>query len=145
MRISVEDLFTHETRGHVVINQNIQYDVRITGKLDNTRSNQQVRFAFAGKAYDVLRDVEYIEVSNIQKCKTRIYFMPAFEKKKGARQTHKLLHSTSDAKSHWSCYTCITPTKSEKEEYVSWIGGRYMINIDEENRLYYIEKTKEAK
>lgn len=120
----------------------INYDVRITSNMCG--HGQRVRFAFYNLAAQVFGQHDFVEVSNLEYVKDRIYF----RLHDGEKLYRKMLKISSNHKSKQNCfYIAMTPAteKTEKMFRMSWINKTYNLLFDEECALYYIEKAKEDK
>jgi hypothetical protein len=115
------------------------YDVRISlNKSGGERFS--VRFGLINKAADILGDKPFIEVSDVEYTKDRLYFISHNEKH------HNNIHTLSINKKErrHSCYFAITPSEKAEKLYRSkWIGKLCNLLYDEENSLYYIENKED--
>lgn len=115
------------------------YDVRIT--LNKAGSGRQViRFGFINNAASVFGKHTFIEASDIEYTKDRIYFRSHDEKIN--TNVHTL---SSNGKTHEdSCYFSFTPSdKAEKMYRMNWIGKLFPLFYDNENELHYIDMREE--
>lgn len=115
------------------------YDVRIT--LNKSGHGKPViRFGFINNAAKTFGAKPFIEASNIEYTKDRIYFRMHDEKINA--NVHVL---SSNGKTHLdSCYFTITPSdKAEKMYRMNWIGKLFPLFYDSENELYYIDSREE--
>lgn len=118
------------------------YDIRITLNNAGKGKKKVIRFGLVNQAAKILGASQFIEPSNIEYTKDRIYFLPYEEK--AYRTVHTL--SSNSRTRQLNCYFSFTPTeKAEKMYRMNWINKTYELLYDEENELYYIEKTKEDK
>jgi hypothetical protein len=116
------------------------YDVRISLNKSGDNRPQVVRFGFINRAAQILGISQFIEASDIEYTKERVYFRTHDEKH------HKDIHtlSTNSKTRQDSCYFAISPSaKAEKIYRMNWVGKTYPLLYDEENELYYIENTKD--
>lgn len=115
------------------------YDVRITLNKSG-RGRQVIRFGFINNASKTFGAKPFIEASNIEYTKDRIYFRSHDEKRNA--NVHVL---SSNGKTHLdSCYFTLTPSeKAEKMYRMNWIGKLFPLIYDEENELYYIDSREE--
>lgn len=114
------------------------YDVRITLNKSGVGKANVVRFGFINNAAKALGKFQFIEASDIEYTKNRVYFRCHNEK------LHRNVHTLStNAKSRENgCYFSITPTaKAEKAYRMNWIGKTYDLLYDADNDLYYIENN----
>lgn len=115
------------------------YDVRIT--LNKSGKDRQViRFGFINNAASELGKHAFIEASDIEYTKDRIYFRTHDEKINS--NVHML---SSNGKSRMdSCYFSFTPSdKAEKMYRMNWIGKLFPLLYDSENDLHYIDMREE--
>ena len=111
------------------------YDVRITLNNSGEKKKQVVRFGFINHAAVEFGTHLFIEASDIEYTKDRIYFKSHDEK------THKNIHTlSSNGKTRQdSCYFTITPSdKAEKMYRMNWIGKTFKLLYDTENELFFI-------
>ena len=116
------------------------YDVRITlNKAGGSR--QCIRFGFLNKGAAEAGKHGYAEASDIEYLKTRIYFR--FHDSRVSRNVHTLSISSSKKPINRACYFTITPSeKAEKQYRMNWIGKTFMLQYDEDLKLYYIENKE---
>lgn len=116
------------------------YDVKIT--LNKCGSGRQVvRFGFINGAAQELGKKPFVEASNIEYTKERIYFRTHDEKT--SLNVHTL--SSNGKTRQDSCYFTMTPTeKSEKMYRMNWIGKTFMLYYDPEYELHYIDYREET-
>ena len=116
------------------------YDIRISLNQSGAGKRMVVRFGLINRAAVILGEKPFIEVSDIEYTKDRIYFATHNEKH------HKNIHtiSTNSKERQDSCYFAITPSEKAEKMYRSkWIGKLYNLLYDEENDLYYIENEED--
>ncbi len=115
------------------------YDVRITLNKSG-RGRQVVRFGFINNAAKTFGTRPFIEASNIEYTKDRIYFRSHDEKENA--NVHML---SSNGKTHTdSCYFTLTPSdKAEKMYRMNWIGKLFPLFYDDDNDLHYIDMREE--
>ena len=136
---NADDLFIHPDRP-VAPRSRRTYDVKIT--LNKSGSGRQVvRFGFINGAAQELGKKPFVEVSDIEITKERIYFRTHDEK------TNIYIHTlSSNGKTRQdSCYFTMTPTeKGEKMYRMNWINKTFMLYYDPEYELHYIDYREEA-
>ena len=116
------------------------YDVRITlNKAGRTR--QVVRFGFINNAAKTFGQYPFIEASDIEYTKDKIYFR--VHSTKATANVHTL---SSNGKTPLdSCYFTFTPSdKAEKMYRMNWIGKLFPLFYDAENDLHYIDMREES-
>jgi len=115
------------------------YDVRITLNKSG-HGKPVVRFGFLNEAAKIFGENPFIEASDVEYIKDRIYFKTHVEKVNN--NVHTL---SSNGKSRAdSCYFALTPSdKAEKIYRMNWIGKLFPLFWDEENELYYIDMREE--
>jgi hypothetical protein len=115
------------------------YDVRIT--LNKSGRNRQViRFGFINNAAEEFGKHAFIEASNIEYTKDRIYFRSHDEKINA--NVHTL--SSNGKTREDSCYFSFTPSdRAEKMYRMNWIGKLFPLFYDNENELHYIDMREE--
>lgn len=115
------------------------YDVRVT--LNKSGRNKQViRFGFINHAAEEFGKHPFIEASDIEYTKDRIYFRSHDEK------TNNNVHTlSSNSKTITDgCYFAFTPSdKAEKMYRMNWIGKLFPLKWDPENELHYIDVKEE--
>lgn len=115
------------------------YDVRIT--LNKKGDHFSIRFGFINNSLKAIGEKNYAQVSNISKCRERIYFKFLNERK--YLDVHKL-SSSCEGDKKTSLYITITPSGKEEKIYRSdWIGKVFDIKYDNDSGFYYIEKITE--
>ena len=138
-KMNVDDLFDGQDRGPRG-KAHRTYDVRIT--LNKSGSGRQVvRFGFINNGAQEFGKKPFIEASNIERTKDRIYFRTHDEK------TSLNIHTlSSNGKTRQdSCYFTMTPTeKGEKMYRMNWIGKTFMLYYDPEYELHYIDYREET-
>ena len=139
--MNVNELFDNRTARREYVPKRT-YDVRIT--LNKKGDRFSIRFGFINNSLKAIGDKSYAQVSNISKCRERIYFK--FLDKKDYLDVHKLSSSCEDNKIT-SLYITIMPTEKEEKIYRSeWIGKVFEIKYDADSGFYYIEKiTQEVR
>jgi len=118
----------------------INYDVQITS--NRCGHGQRVRFAFYNLAAQVFGQHDFVEVSDLEYVKDKIYF----RLHDGEKLYRKMYKIQSTPKSKQNCFhITMTPAteKTEKMFRMSWINKTFNLLFDEEYALYYIEKVKE--
>ena len=117
------------------------YDVRVT--LNKSGRNRQcVRFGLLNYAAAMAQEHLFVEVSDIEFCKDRLYFR--FHDEKEHRNIHTLSKSAKENKGV-GFYFSITPSeKAEKLYRMNWIGKTFAFKHDPEIDLFYIENVKEG-
>lgn len=115
------------------------YDVRITlNKSGHERS--VIRFGFINSAAEAFGTKPFIEASDIEYTKDRIYFRTHDEKVNANVHT---LSSNGKTRTD-SCYFAFTPSdKAEKMYRMNWIGKLFPVLFDDENGLFFIDLRKE--
>ena len=115
--------------------QKPRYDVVIT--LNRRGDNKyKIRFGFYNEASEVFKGFNYMQVSQIEKTKDRIYFNPKQEKQ--FADDYKLI-----PKSERILYLAFTPKENTLNLYrETWVGVCTHIRYDEKLKLYYVEKEK---
>ena len=115
------------------------YDVRIT--LNKAGSGRQViRIGFINNAASVFGKHAFIEASDIEYTKDRIYFRSHDEKINA--NVHTL--SSNGKTREDSCYFSFTPSdRAEKMYRMNWIGKLFPLFYDNENELHYIDMREE--
>ena len=140
MKINMNDAFpVPKKRTHIATKRH--YDVRVTLNKCGRDNTNVVRFGFINKAAKAFGSHLFIEASDVEYTKNRIYFLCHDE------QIHRNVHKLSSNRKakNDSCYFAITPSeKAEKIYRMNWIGKTYQIQFDEENDLYFIENGKEG-
>lgn len=136
-KLNLDDLFRGPDKGPVARHRT--YDVRVT--LNKSGHKKQViRFGFINQAAEEFGRYPFIEASNIEYIKDRIYFRSHEEKING--NVHKL--SCNGKSITYSCYFSFTPSdKAEKMYRMNWIGKLFPLRWDPENELYYIDVKEE--
>ena len=130
-------LFPVPERKRVVTHRT--YDVRITLNKSG-KARQVIRFGFINQAAAEFGKHTFIEASDIECLKDRIYFRLHDEKINNNVHT---LSSNGKSKTD-SCYFSLTPSeKAEKMYRMNWIGKLFPILYDDENELYYIDAKEE--
>jgi hypothetical protein len=116
------------------------YDVRVALNKSGKKGNV-VRFGLINNAAAVLGVSQYIEVSDIEITKNRIYFRTHDEQTH--RNIYKLSKNSSDNGNGY--YFSITPTmKGEKMYRANWVSKTYPLYHDPALDLYFIENAKEG-
>lgn len=116
------------------------YDVRVTINKAGEGRPYVIRFGFINKAAKIFGEFPFIEASDIEYTKNRVYFRSQSEKTDGNVHTLSFNKKTRQD----GCYFIISPgEKGEKIYRMSWVGKTFPILYDEENDLYYIETAKE--
>lgn len=121
---------TKKTRATIKRN----YDVKITlNKSGRADGGFVVRFGFINRAGEVFKKGMFVEATDVEKMRTKIYFRSAEEK-----EHPKMYKLTSDAPT--CSYFSFTPTtEAEKVYRTLWLGKEFKLKYDEECELYYIE------
>ena len=115
------------------------YDVRVTLNKSG-RSKQVIRFGFINRAAEEFGKHPFIEASDIEYTKDRIYFRSHDEKINNNVHT---LSSNSKTITD-GCYFSFTPSdKAEKMYRMNWIGKLFPLHWDPENELHYIDVKEE--
>lgn len=116
------------------------YDVRIT--LNKSGGGRQcIRFGFINKGAAEAGKHSYAEASDIEYLKSRIYFR--FHETRVSSNVHTLSVSSSKKPINRACYFTITPNeKAEKLYRMNWIGKTFMLQYDEDLKLYYVENKE---
>ena len=113
------------------------YDVRVTINHSGKGKKDVIRFGFINYAASVFGGHSFIEASDVEYMRNRIYFRMHDHK------TNKNVH-TLTSNSNGGFYFSITPSeKTEKIYRMNWIAHTYPLKHDGENDLFYIENTKE--
>ena len=116
------------------------YDVRVS--LNKSGHDKPVvRFGFINGAAQEFGKKPFIEASDIEYTKDRVYFRTHDEK------TNNNIHTlSSNSKTRQdSCYFALTPTeKGEKMYRMNWIGKTFMLYYDPEYELHYIDYREET-
>ncbi len=120
------------------------YDIKITLNDSGKGKKQVIRYGFINKAGEEAKKHGFAEVSDIEYCKTRLYFR--FHDSKNDKRVHKLTASKStNGECGTGFYFCETPSDKAKKLYLAnWLYKKYKLQWDEENKLYFIENTKEV-
>ena len=107
------------------------YDVTITRKTGKDKTDA-VRFYLFNNAkrYADESGVEYLRISNVERCSTRIYFQMSEDRNDSL--DHKL-HLKDNALS-----TSFTPNKNAREIYAEWYGN-FRLEYNNALGLYYID------
>lgn len=114
------------------------YDVKVTINHSGEKKDV-IRFGFINYAASVFGSHLFIEASDVEFMKNRIYFR--MHDNKANKNVHTL---SSNKGSKTSFYFSITPSeKAEKIYRMNWIAHTYALKHDGENDLFYIENTKE--
>ena len=115
------------------------YDVRITINRAGKGNRNAIRFGFINWAASVFMGCRFIELSDVEYMKNRIYFRAHDQK------IHRKVFSlASNRNGQNSFYFSITPSeKAEKIYRMNWVGHSYMLKHDDENNLFYIENIEE--
>lgn len=116
------------------------YDVGITlPKSGYDHGRPKIRFGFLNKAAEVFQAMEYIEVTDVEKMKYKIYFRAS------ETQEHSKMHKLSRSKSKKSIsrYFEMNMTESAEKIYKAmWEGKKCKLEYDEECGLYFIENCQ---
>ena len=137
-KLDMNLVFPPCNRNSVVIRHRT-YDVRITLNKAG-RAKQVVRFGFINNAAAEFGKHAFIEASDIEYTKDRIYFRSHDEKINNNVHT---LSSNGKARTD-SCYFSFTPNdKAEKMYRMNWIGKLFPLFYDAENNLHYIDMREE--
>lgn len=141
-KLDMDSLF-RRTKGEVRKPKKINYDVRITHNHCG-KNSVRIRFSFYNKAADAFKPHDYIEISDLEYIKDRIYFC-LHDGEKPRKRAVRIIPSSKSKQTY--CYAAITPStdKAEKIYRTNWCFKNYNLMYDEENELYYIEKDKEDK
>ena len=117
-----------------------KYDVRISLN-ESGKPKQVVRFGFINNAAKIFGEHLYIEASDIEWTKDKIYFRSHDEKIH--RGVYKVASNGKTPKD--SCYFTYTPKtdKAEKMYRMNWIGKTFHIYYDNEADLHYIDMREE--
>ena len=114
------------------------YDVNVTTNHSGKGKKDVIRFGFINYAASVFGSYSFIEASDVEYMKNRIYFR--VHDHKANKNVHTL--SSNDQSGF---YFAITPSeKAEKIYRMNWVAHTYALKHDGENDLFYIENTKEA-
>ena len=138
-KMNIDEMFSGPERRQPIRGHRT-YDVKIT--LNKCGSGRQVvRFGFINGAAQELGKKPFIEASNIEYTKERIYFRTHDEKT--SLNVHTL--SSNGKTRQDSCYFTMTPTeKGEKMYRMNWINKTFMLYYDPEYELHYIDYREEA-
>lgn len=110
------------------------YDVKITlNKSGRADGGFVVRFGFINKAGEVFKKGMFVEATDIEKMRDKIYFKSSEEKEHA-----KMYKLSSDAPT--CSYFSFTPTaEAEKVYRTLWLNKEFKLKYDEECEMYYIE------
>lgn len=112
------------------------YDVRITLNKSGKGNRQVIRFGFLNNAAAEASKHLFVEVSDVEYSKDRIYFR--FHDEKLHRNIHTL--SKSNGKTGVGYYFAITPSETAEKIYrMNWIGKEFSFKFDDEIKVHYIE------
>jgi len=138
-KMNIDDMFRGPKRKRS-IRRHRTYDVKIT--LNKSGSGRQVvRFGFINGAAQELGKKPFVEASDIEITKERIYFRTHDEKT--SLNVHTL--SSNGKTRQDSCYFTMTPTeKGEKMYRMNWINKTFMLYYDPEYELHYIDYREET-
>ena len=110
------------------------YDVKVTINHSGKGKKDVIRFGFINYAASVFGSYSFIEASDVEYMKNRIYFRV---------HDHKANKNVYTLQSGF--HFAITPSeKAEKIYRMNWVAHTYALKHDGENDLFYIENTKEA-
>ena len=138
-KMNIDEMFSGPERRQPIRGHRT-YDVKIT--LNKSGSGRQVvRFGFINGAAQELGKKPFVEVSDIEITKERIYFRTHDEKT--SLNVHTL--SSNGKTRQDSCYFTMTPTeKGEKMYRMNWINKTFMLYYDPEYELHYIDYREET-
>ena len=117
------------------------YDVRVSlNKKGGKEGRQAIRFGLLNNAAKIFGEKPFIEASDVEYMKDRIY-LRSYEEKAN-RNVHTL--STNGKSRTDSCYFSLTPSdKAEKIYRMNWINKTFPLFYDNEVGLYYIDMREE--
>ena len=124
------------------------YDIKITlnksGKKEGSGDKRQcMRFAVLNNAAEEARKHPFIEVSDIEYLRDRIYFR--FHDAKTDLTIHTLSTSSHKKDGQHGFYFTITPTeKGDKLYRMNWVGKGYKFQYDSKYEMFYISNDKEG-
>lgn len=137
MTLDLQKAFPIPERKHT--NGHRTYDVRITLNKSG-RAKQVVRFGFINDAAKTFGQHPFIEASDLEYTRDKIYFRS--HDTKATANVHVL--SSNGKTPQDSCYFTFTPSdKAEKMYRMNWIGKLFPLFYDQATGLYYIDVREE--
>lgn len=139
-KMDMDKAFPPADNKNAHVHHNRTYDVRITLNKSGDNRPFVIRFGFINSAARIFGTHPFIEASDIEYTKDKVYFRTHEEK------AHKNIHTlSSNGKTRQdSCYFAMTPPteRVEKIYRANWIGKTFNLSFDDINQLYYIENAK---
>ena len=116
----------------------IEGDVKIRAEKDNKgRYTGRIRFSFYNTGFDVLKNVKYVQVSDVGKEPGLVIFR--FFDEKTYKKTYTVC-GTKGAKKPYSVFFTMTPTAEQEKIFRSkWVNGAFTLYYNERHGLYFIE------
>lgn len=108
------------------------YDVRVS--INKAGGNRfTIRFGFINRGYDAFKDANYLQATNVEKGRYRIYFMP--HEKRDYLDVYKLSRGMTAS----SLYFSFTPSERAEKIYRAKWTGTFRLGYDDECGLYFIQ------